>query len=99
MAKKKKSSKEPKITKEVKAPEEKKVEVKKEPEPKKEPPKAPPPPPPGKMFLADAARRFAKGFKEFWLPGIMSFAKSQGFQEPATEEECKKLLKQWGARF
>ncbi len=51
------------------------------------------------MMLEDAARRFAKGFRDFWIPGIKSYAKSQGFIEPATAEECKVILKKWGARF
>ena len=49
------------------------------------------------IHLSDAARRFAKGFKEHWIPGILSHAQSKGLPEYATEEECKNILRQWGA--
>lgn len=49
------------------------------------------------IHLSDAARRFAKGFKEHWIPGILSHAQSRGLPLYATEEECKHILRMWGA--
>lgn len=54
-------------------------------------------PPQELIHLSDAARRFAKGFKEHWVPGILSHAQSKGLPLDATEEECKNILRMWGA--
>ena len=49
------------------------------------------------IHLSDAARRFAKGFKEHWIPGILSHAQSKNLPLYSTEEECKHILRMWGA--
>lgn len=49
------------------------------------------------IHLSDAARRFAKGFKEHWIPGILSHAQSKNLPLYATKEECKHILRMWGA--
>jgi hypothetical protein len=51
------------------------------------------------LSLEDAARRFVVGYKIQWLPSIEEFAKTQGFSGKGTEEECRVILKNWGARL
>jgi hypothetical protein len=52
-----------------------------------------------KMSLEDACRRFVVGYKSHWYPSIDRFAKTQGYQGPTTEAECKRFLTQWGANL
>lgn len=61
--------------------------------------KAAPKKKPASFSLEEVARRRVKNYKEHWLPSIDSFAKSQGFQQPASEEECVAILKKWGAHI
>ena len=51
------------------------------------------------MSLKDACRRYIVGYKEHWYQGILSYAKRNGFPEVGTEEQCKKILKGWGAKL
>jgi len=51
------------------------------------------------LKLQDAARRFVPNFKDHWLPSIKKHASTQGFTEPATEDDCKRVLRSWGAKI
>lgn len=75
------------------------VEVAPTPEPVAAPEPAKPAKEPQKLQLQDAARRFVVGFKDHWLSSIAGFAKSRGFSGSGTEEECKEILKAWGAKL
>jgi hypothetical protein len=49
------------------------------------------------MTIEQVAAACVVGFKPHWLVGIMAYAKSEGFREPAPESACKALLQKWGA--
>ena len=68
-------------------------------EQKKEAPKPAPAPAVKKYKLQDIARRNAIGYKEFWIKSIEQYAKTTGFTEPASEEECKAVIRGWGAKL
>ena len=56
-------------------------------------------PAPTLLGLEEVARQHVENYKPHWLPSINSFAKSQGFQDPASKQECLDLLKKWGAKI
>lgn len=51
------------------------------------------------LDLHDAARRWVPGFKEHWWPGIKRHADSMGFSGTGTEDQCKAVLRHWGAKI
>lgn len=51
------------------------------------------------MSLEDACRRFIVGYKEHWYPSIERYAKTQGYNGKASQEECRRLLQAWGAKL
>jgi len=50
------------------------------------------------MDLKDAAERFIVGYKPHHYPSIEAFGKTQGFTGKGTAEQCKVILRLWGAR-
>ena len=67
------------------------------PQPKKEEPKAAPGP--QKIKLQDACRRFVVGYKDHWYQSIGKYAATQGFSDPSSADECKEILRRWGAKL
>lgn len=57
-----------------------------------------PAPAPEYLDLNDAARRFVPGFQDRWWDGIRKHATTMGFGEGGTEEQCKSVLRHWGAK-
>jgi hypothetical protein len=57
------------------------------------------PPPEEQLSLQDAARRFVPGFKDHWWPGIRAHGKAIGFVGTGTVEQCKAVLRHWGAKI
>ena len=51
------------------------------------------------LELKDAARRFIPGFKDHWWPAIAAHAKTMGFLGTGTAEQCKAVLRHWGAKI
>ena len=58
---------------------------------------APVKPKPVLLTLEEVSRQHVRHYKPHWQASIDSYAKNQGFSDPATKEECLNLLKKWGA--
>ena len=54
---------------------------------------------PQKFQLHDIARRFVNGYQDRWWPSIRKHADSMGFNQSGTEDECKAILRHWGAKL
>jgi len=50
------------------------------------------------LDLHDAARRWVPAYQERWWDGIRKHATAMGFGEGGTEEQCKAVLRHWGAK-
>lgn len=50
------------------------------------------------LTIQEAARRFIPNYKDHHLPGIVKFSQTKNFAS-GTEEECKNILRQWGAKI
>jgi hypothetical protein len=51
------------------------------------------------VTLKDAARRLLPNFKEHHWAGIRAHATVMGFGERGTLEQCKTVLRSWGAKI
>lgn len=51
------------------------------------------------LTLQDAARRFIVNYREHWFSSIRKHADGLGFGEGGTEDQCKSVLRHWGAKL